>query len=71
MLVCCSMIYDIRPEFLEYRIDPVRITHRSNQYLQIQCRMLAQQFLLDIISIVLIYIYNDQAFGMVGSDLSA
>ena len=40
MLMCCCMIDDVRTISLKYRIDPSRVSDRSDQYNQIKFRIL-------------------------------
>ena len=71
MFMGCRMVDDVRTISAEDILDSLRITYRSDQHHQIQCRILADQFLLDFIGIILINIYYDQLFRLVSGNLPA
>ncbi len=65
------MVDDIWAVSAEDILDTLCITYRGNQYYQIQCRILADQFLLDFIGIILINVYYDQLFRLMSGNLPA
>ena len=69
--MCSCMIHDIRSICLENAVNTLFVTHRCDQYHQIQLRILADQLLLDVISIIFIDIQDDQLLRMMGCQLSA
>ena len=71
VLVSRRVVYDIRMVCLENILDALLITHRCDQRLQIEFRIILLQFKLYIISIVFIDINNDQLFRIMKRHLTA
>ena len=65
------MVDNVRTISAEDILDTFRIAYRSDQHHQIQCRILADQLLLDFIGIILINIYDDQLFRLMPGNLPA
>ena len=63
--MCCCVEHNIRSVFLHDPADAVRISHGADQHFQIKAfPIFSQEFLLDLVSIVLIHIEDDQLFRM-------
>lgn len=71
MFMGCRMVDDVRTISAEDILDSLRITYRSDQHYQIQCRILTDQLLLDRIGIVLIDIDDNQLLWLMPGDLPA
>ena len=71
MLVCSCMKNNCRFIICKYGIYPMRVSHRSNEYDQIQLWKVLFQFLLKIIGSILINIENDKLRRMMRRDLPA
>ena len=71
MLVCCSVVNDIRVIRLKHVKDLPAVPHRANDDLQIQLRMIMAQLLLDRIGAVFINIKDNKLFWLVPCDLTA
>lgn len=52
-------------------LDSLRVTHRRDEHDEVQLRIFPDQLLLDLISVVLIDIDNDQLFRLMTGDLPA
>ena len=60
MLVRCCMEYNVWFVFFHHAVNTMCISYRTDQYSQIQFRMIPSEFLLNIISIIFINVKNDQ-----------
>ena len=69
--MCSCMINNVRFIGFKYIIDLSGITHRTNQYHQIQIQVFGAEFLLNVVCIVLIYIEDHQPLRCMGCDLAA
>ncbi len=71
VLMCRSMVNYVRMVLFKYRIDPVRVTNASDEYLQVKLRIFAHKLLLDGICTVFINIENDKLLRLVSRYLTA
>ena len=71
MLMRRRMVYNIWTVFFKNAVDTVLISHRSDQNHQIQLRIIPLQLLLNIIGVIFIDIYDDQALGGMRCHLTA
>ena len=71
MLVCCRMVDHLGPAPLKNLFHSYLVANRSNQYQQVQFRVVALQFLLNTVCIVLVNIKNNQLRRVSGGNLAA
>ena len=71
MLVRRRVIHDIRMIFGKNGVHPLCVAHGGDQHHKLQVRMVLQQLLLDIISVIFINIHNDQPRRFMRGNLAA
>ena len=63
--------YDLRPVLCKDVLHFAAVTNAADEDKQIEARYIAQQFLLNIVCVVLVDIEDDELFGFMGRDLTA
>ena len=71
MLMCCRMEYQLRMIGFKNGVNPLLIAHGTDQYLQIQFRILLHQLAPNLIGIIFIYIQDNEFFGVMYCQLPA
>ena len=71
MLMCCSMIDQLRSVFLKDTEHSAAVADRSDQSHQIEVGILLPQFHLNVVSVILIDIQDDKLSGRMSCDLPA
>ena len=67
----CRMVNDLRMIGIEHLEDPAAVPDGADEGDQLQIRIVGLEFQLDIVSVVLIDIENDELLGVMGCDLPA
>lgn len=71
VLVCRRIEHDLRPVLCKDVLHFAAVTNAADEDKQIEARYIAQQFLLNIVCVVLVDIEDDELFGFMGRDLTA